>query len=35
MSVDELKNDKKILDQVEYPWFEDSNERKYMTDKEI
>ena len=31
----ELKNDKKILDQERYPWLEDSDERKYMTDKEI
>ena len=33
--VNELKNDKKILDQEKYPWLEDSDERKYMTDKEI
>ena len=33
--VDELKNDKKILDQEKYPWLEDSDERNYMTDKEI
>ena len=33
--VYELKNDKKILDQEKYPWLEDSDERKYMTGKEI
>ena len=33
--VNELKNDKKILDKEKYPWLEDSDERKYMTDKEI
>ena len=32
--VNELKN-KKILDQEKYPWLEDSDERKYMTDREI
>ena len=33
--VNELKNDKKILDQEMYPWLEGSDERKYMTDREI
>ena len=31
----ELKKDKKILDQEKYPWLEDSDKRKYMTDREI
>ena len=33
--VNELKNDKKILYQEKYPWLEDSDERKYMTDRII
>ena len=33
--VNELQKDKKILDNEKYPWLEDSDERKYMTDKEI
>ena len=33
--VNDLKNDKKILDKEKHPWLEDSDERKYMTDKEI
>ena len=33
--VHELKKDKKILDQEKYPWLEDSDERKNMTDREI
>ena len=33
--VNELKKDKKILDQEKYLWLEDSDERKYMTDREI
>ena len=33
--VNELKKDKKLLDKEKYPWLEDSDERKYMTDKEI
>ena len=33
--VNELKKDKKILDKEKYPWLEDSDERKYMTDKQI
>ena len=32
--VNELKKDKNILDKEKYPWLEDSDERKYMTDKE-
>ena len=35
MLVNEIKKHKKILDQEKYPWLEDSDERKYMTDKEI
>ena len=31
--VNELKNDKKILEKEMYPWLEDSDERKYMTKK--
>ena len=34
-SVNELKKDKNILDKEKYPWLEDSDERKCMTDKEI
>ena len=33
--VNELKKDKKILDKEKYPWLEEGDERKYMTDKEI
>ena len=33
--VQELKNDKKILNQKKYPWLEDSDKRKCMTDREI
>ena len=33
--INELKKDKKILDQEKYPWLEDSDEKKYMTDREI
>ena len=33
--VNELKKDKKISDKEKYPWLEDSDERKYMTDREI
>ena len=33
--VNELKKDKKILDEEKYPWLEDSDERKYMTDRVI
>ena len=33
--VKKLKKDKKILDKEEYPWLVDSDERKYMTDKEM
>ena len=33
--VNELKKYKKILDKEKYPWLEDSDERKYMTGKEI
>ena len=33
--IHELKKDKKILDQEKYPLLEDSDERKYMTVREI
>ena len=33
--VNDLKNDKKIPDQEKYIWLQDSDERKYMTDREI
>ena len=33
--VNELKTDKKILNKENYQWLEDSDEKKYMTDKEI
>ena len=33
--VNELKKDEKISDEEKYPWFEDSDERKYTTDGEI
>ena len=33
--VNELKKEKKILDQEKFPWLEDSDERKYMTDSKI
>ena len=33
--VTELKRDEKISDKEKYPWLEDSDERKYMTDREI
>ena len=35
MLVNELKKDEKISDKEKYPWLEDSNERKYMTDRVI
>ena len=31
--INELKKDKKILAQEKYPWLEDSDERKFMTDR--
>ena len=30
-----LKEGKEILDKEKYPWLEDNDERKHMTDKEI
>ena len=33
--VNELKKDEKTSDKERYPWLEDSDERKYMTDREI
>ena len=33
--VDKLKKDKKVSEKDKYPWLEDSDDRKHMTDKEI
>ena len=33
--VNKLKKDEKVLGKDKYPWLEDSDERKYLTDKEI
>ena len=33
--VNELKKDEKISDKEKYPWLKDSDERTYMTDREI
>ena len=33
--VNELKKDEKILEKEKYPWLQDSDERKYMTDREM
>ena len=33
--VNKLKKDMKIADKEKYPWLEDSDERKYMMDREI
>ena len=33
--VNELKKGKKTIDHEKYPWLEDSDERKHMTDREI
>ena len=33
--VNKLKKDEKTVDKEKYPWLEDSNERKYITDREI
>ena len=33
--VNKLKKDEKVSEKDKYPWLEDSDERKYMTDKEI
>ena len=33
--VNKLKKDEKVSEKDEYPWLEDSDERKHMTDKEI
>ena len=32
--VNELKKDEKTLEKEKYPWLEDNNERKYMTDRD-
>ena len=31
--VNEWKKDEEILEKEKYPWLEDSDERKYMTDR--
>ena len=33
--VNELKKDEKVSEKEKYPWLEDSDERNYMTDREI
>ena len=33
--VNELKKDEKVSEEEKYPWLEDSDERKYMTHREI
>ena len=33
--VNKLKKDEKVSEKDKYPWLEDSDERKHMTDKEI
>ena len=33
--VNKLKKDENIVDKKKYPWLEDSDERKHMTDREI
>ena len=33
--VSKLKKDENISEKDKYPWLEDSDERKHMTDKEI
>ena len=33
--VNERKKEEKEIEKDKYPWLNDSNERKYMTDKEI
>ena len=33
--VNELKKDEKVPEKEKYPWLEDNDERKYMTDREI
>ena len=33
--INKLKKDEKVSEKEKYPWLEDSDERKYMTDKEI
>ena len=33
--VNKLKKDERTADKEEYPWLEDSDEGKYMTDKDI
>ena len=33
--VNERKKEEKEVEKDKYPWLDDSNERKYMTDREI
>ena len=33
--ANKLKTDERTADEEKYPWLEDSDERKYMTNKEI
>ena len=33
--INKLKKDEKVSEKDKYPWLEDSDERKFMTDKEI
>ena len=33
--VNELKKDEKVSEKEKYPWLEDSDDRKYMTDRKI
>ena len=33
--VNERKKEEKEIEKEKYPWLDDSNERKYVTDKEI
>ena len=33
--INKLKKDERTADKEKYPWLEDSDERKYMTDREI
>ena len=33
--VNKLKKDEKVSEKDKYPWLEDSDERKHITDKEI
>ena len=35
MMVDEIEKEEKEVEKDKYPWSDDSDERKYMTDREI